>query len=84
MVTQNVEALKRNTPSDVAIITTPGQRLNSYSGKRVIVVIDNDFTIDADWVVPKTDAPRAIIVLGGNVIIDSNVQKIHASIFTDK
>lgn len=82
MVTQNVEALKRNTPSDVAIITTPGEKLSSYVSKQAIIVVNHDFTIDTNWW-SKTDSPRAIIVIGGDVKIDSGVQTIYASIFTD-
>lgn len=83
MILQNVESLKRNTPSNVAVITTSGEKLSNYPSKQTIIVVNNDFIIDTNWW-SKTDSPRAIIVLGGDVIINDNVQKIYASIFTDK
>ncbi len=49
MILQNVESLKRNTPSDVAVITTPGEKLSSYVSKQTIIVVNHDFTIDTNW-----------------------------------
>lgn len=86
MVTQNVEALKRNTPSDVLVASgsiTKLSQITNIDNYKTVIVQGRDFTIDQNlWL--SSVSPKALIVLGGDVIIDSNVQKIHASIFTDK
>jgi hypothetical protein len=84
MIMQNVEALRRNTPSDVLVVPVGDYAYDSGAmiGKRTLIVqwnlTLNDVTI---W---SNANPMAIIVLGGDVIIGDNVTRINASIFTNK
>lgn len=86
MVTQNVEALKRNTPSDVLVASgsiTKLSQITNIDNYKTVIVQGRDFTIDQNlWT--SSVIPKAIIVLGGDVIIGDSVTRINASIFTDK